>query len=140
MGCDIHAHVEVRFRGQWVHYNAPHVTRHYDLFAKLAGVRNDETNPIKPIAEPRGLPDNVSDLTRAIYEAEGGSEWTHSASYLTADEMREVGRWYDTLDRNETQGGHHGFEGVFGYLNGNSIASLGDGLVEDARLVFWFDN
>ena len=138
MGCDIHAHVEVKFRGQWVHYNAPHVRRHYDLFAKLAGVRND--GEIEPIAPPRGLPVDIADLTRAIYEAEGGAEYTHSASHITADEMRDVARWYDSLDHNRTQGGHHGFEGVFGYLNGNSIASLGDGLVEDARLVFWFDN
>ena len=46
----------------------PYNDRNYDLFSALAGVRNgyafagcDTGDAIKPIQDPRGLPDNVSD-------------------------------------------------------------------------------
>jgi hypothetical protein len=30
MGTDIHAHVEVKLHGRWLHFGAPHVVRDYD--------------------------------------------------------------------------------------------------------------
>lgn len=87
--------------------------RHYQLFAVLAGVRNGTGfagiktgEPVKPIAEPRGLPDGFEvdesdvhplasiDLIaewRRKYRSEGESldVWMgdHSHSWLTAEEM-----------------------------------------------------
>lgn len=139
MGCDIHVHVEVKRNGQWLHYNAPHVDRNYDLFARLAGVRRYDDS-IEPISEPRGLPGDVADLTRAIYEREGGAKYMHSASYITCEEMRDVADWYESHEPTRRHCGSHGFDGVFGYLNGNPIYTLDNGFVDDCRIVFWFDN
>jgi hypothetical protein len=60
MGCDIHAHVELKLAdGRWHHWNAPHINRNYLLFTKLAGVR-DYGEGIQPFAQPRGLPKDIT--------------------------------------------------------------------------------
>ncbi len=68
MGTDIHMRVEVRVDGKWQEANAnPYRNRNYDVFAVLAGVRNgsgfagcDTGDPVTPISEPRGLPEDDS--------------------------------------------------------------------------------
>ena len=113
MGTDIHVAMQAKQNGQWE--TVPHQydeTRHYFLFAWLANVRNGfgfagvrTFNPIKPIAEPRGLPDDIllsggdehpvacKELMgrRGAYHEEGEdlAIWLgdHSHSWLTADEI-----------------------------------------------------
>lgn len=135
MGTDIHAHVEVKVGGKWLHFNAPHVDRDYRLFTKLAGVRDVED--VEPIAQPRGLPDDVSDVTRILYERERRK--SHSESFITRGEIELLSDWYIKHRPKE----HHGLEGVFGYIDGNPLHALGGGsepeLFEDVRIVFWFD-
>jgi len=72
MGCDIHVHVEYKADGKWYHYNHPNVGRNYELFAKMAGVR-DQGN-IGPIVQPRGLPDDVS-FTTLFDSQRWGGRW-----------------------------------------------------------------
>lgn len=120
MGTDIHGVFQRRESdGTWhdvpSNYDEP---RHYQLFAVLADVRNGygfagvrTGEPVKPIAEPRGLPsdfevcseDNQSHPVptlelmgwRARYHREGEplEIWMgyHDHSWLTADEMLA---WY----------------------------------------------
>lgn len=131
MGCDIHMHIEVQIAGKWEHFSAPDIRRHYALFGKLAGVRNQD---IKPISEPRGLPEKPSAITwlDLRYWASDG----HTYSWLTGAELEEVDRW---MFKN------HDTFGVFGYLFGNGwdletnggARELG---IEDVRAIFWFDN
>ena len=90
MGCDIHSYLEkytsVNGENKWVNVDYwqinPHhgiegygneneyehlsfyIGRNYDLFGILAGVRSSED----PIEEPRGLPEDVSDVTKREYE------------------------------------------------------------------------
>ena len=138
MGTDIHAHVEVKREGKWLHFNAPHVIRHYPLFTKMAGVR--EVEGVEPIAAPRGIPEDISDITRVCWERE--KDDAHDAGYLTRAEIRTLAWWYDTLDTRKTQGGFHGLEGVFGYIDGSPLHSLGGEsreMFDDVRIVFWFD-
>ena len=138
MGCDIHAHLEVKMDGKWEHYSAPDVKRNYKLFSKMAGVRQDKDWPTEPIAEIRGLPNDLSVVTEVDF-----CKWmqdAHSASWLNLEEIVAVECWAEvafTLNRSE----------FVGYLFGNDIGEfmldtqmreeLG---VEDVRLVFWFDN
>lgn len=67
--------------------------RNYSLFAALAGVRN---HGITPMAEPRGMPDDVT--------VEVKSEWArwgpdaHSASYFTLTELALWEGWTQTFD------------------------------------------
>jgi hypothetical protein len=140
MGCDIHLHTEVKINGVWHHYGTPSVDRNYQLFAKMAGVRGDE----RPIAEPRGLPSDATELTK--YDCRQWDRDGHTHSYLTAEEIYQLMEW----------GKAQGFYGKplpafwegnqFGWLFGNDWSGFTKypdkrrpGL-EDVRFVFWFDN
>lgn len=95
MGTDIHG-VFQRFNGRarkWVDVPSNYeFGRHYQLFAVLAGVRNGRGfagvstgDPVVPIAEPRGLPED--------FEVENGSDHAgvgmgdHTYSWLTGEEI-----------------------------------------------------
>lgn len=111
MGCDIHLFVEKRVNGRWVTadkwktdkddepprkrvpYDAAfYHDRNYELFSILADVRNGRGfagiktgEGFVPIADPRGLPDDVCDEVRAEAESWGGDG--HSHSHLTVAEL-----------------------------------------------------
>jgi hypothetical protein len=148
MGCDIHLHIEVKISGKWHHHSTPSVPRNYALFSKMAGVRHNDSS-ITPIAQPRGLPKDLTELTRFSYE-----RWkpdAHSESWLNASEILELCEWareyhrtirgrrpeWPEWDEAETFGG---------FLFGNYFSDFArypedreDGL-EDLRFIFWFDN
>lgn len=93
MGTDIHAVFEVRnSSGVWEAAGQPDETRHYRLFAALAGVRNgvgfagvDTGDAVVPLSPPRGVPDCASSeyLERAGSMGEDG----HSHSWLLLAEL-----------------------------------------------------
>ena len=146
MGCDIHCHIEVKVAGKWEHYSVPSVPRNYELFALMANVRNRD-GQVKPIATPKGIPDDITTITRLAYA--GWGEDAHSASWLSNFEVSQL--------RDEWERRGHGFKGAhdfehdfFGYVEGISWVSLqkwpeehGNSIyawIEDFRFVFWFDN
>lgn len=135
MGCDIHAHAEVKVSGKWHHYSVLDIDRDYQLFGKLAGVRDSTLGQIAPL---RGLPDDASFLTIYDHDDVWGSD-AHSTSWLTIAEAMAVDKWLRELR-------HEGpvFDGgLWGYVFGNSfdccIKYPEDAGCEDARVVFWFD-
>lgn len=114
MGCDIHLYVEKRVEGQWVsadrwvpneyageegeegmevaYESRFYSGRNYDLFAILADVRNGKGfagiktgEGFVPIADPRGLPDDVSEQIKADSDRWGIDG--HSHSWLTLGEL-----------------------------------------------------
>lgn len=126
MGCDIHAHTEIKVNGRWEHYAAPRIQRDYTLFSLIAGVRRHRDDE-RIITLPRGLPLDASTTTRI--ESEHIDTDGHSHSWLNLEEMVFV--------ESKFRGG------LFGYFFGNDIDATKDGWpveVEDARVVFWFDN
>ena len=139
MGCDIHLYVEVKISGEWYTYNHPDIKRNYDLFARMADVRN--RGGIEPIVVPRGFPADASLVCRIAYERWGVD--AHTASYLNEE---EIGKLADWCDKQGWEPRLYWFDGEFGFLFGNSLYHLteyrGDypESVEDVRLVFWFDN
>lgn len=132
MGCDIHAHLEAKeehgARVYWISLAELDIWRSYVLFAKLAGVRN--SYGLTPIAEPRGLPDDVS-LRTKLDADEWGTDG-HSHSWVTLAEI-EKADW-----THEGEPICPAFrEGVLPYIRyhaGKERAS------ENIRVVFWFDN
>jgi len=66
MGCDIHMHIEVKHAGEWHHLACPAVTRHYAFFAHLA--RCGRCEDIDPVVENRGVPGDMSVVTRVDHE------------------------------------------------------------------------
>ena len=136
MGCDIHLHVEIMVKGEWLHYNHPHLGRDYALFGKMAGVRGWS----EPIAEPRGLPADATKTTRLDYQHYGTD--AHTPSWLNMREIARLERWF-TKENPDAY-----FEENWGYLFGNGFAGFlttddPDAYpqeLEDVRFVFWFDN
>lgn len=143
MGCDIRLYVEVKIRGQWSHYGRIPLIRNYALFGKLAGVRDEHA---KPIAMPRGLPDDVTEVVRFFYDYEGG----HTPTWLNAEEIAEAAKWMELnmapyrkpsilpyFDI-EFEGGicffGSSFAGFWLYPENRPKG------VEDLRWVFWFDS
>lgn len=93
MGCDIHGVLQREWgdaRG-WETVDQIDEDRSYAVFAALAGVRNYED--LKPIAEPRGLPDDfkLDDDEHVFEDMEGNLRrvWIgdHSYSWLSIDEL-----------------------------------------------------
>jgi hypothetical protein len=142
MGCDIHWHSEIKVDGVWHHHSAPRVPRDYWLFALLAGVRNYE-NAVEPISKPRGLPDDISVVTKLDRERWGADG--HSDSYISSSEMKAVhGVWREKR-------GYSGGSDAIGFLLGNYWSYFTElredeherknyKKIEDVRWVFWFDN
>jgi len=142
MGCDIHMNIEVKTKNGWELYSKPDVDRNYQLFAKLANVRNYDYK-INPISKLRGIPEDASYLVKKSYEYRRCD--AHSASYITCGELEILEEWLK-----ETYGNNLKYDLEFGilktYLEGNSFLSIKKypeetpSWITDCRLVFWFDN
>lgn len=137
MGCDIHAHIEILVDGKWEHYAALSLPRNYALFTKLAGVR--DVKGITPIAPPRGLPTDITFVTKLDLLRCGTCY--HTPSWITAEEAEEVEMW--CLARNPATPQHPPYP--WGYLFDNSMLvklKLPDNQPQHTatRVVFWFDH
>lgn len=142
--------------------------RSYNLFAILADVRNGygfagipTGDGFVPIADPRGLPEDVTDEVRAEYK-----EWdvdAHSASYHTLRQLEEYD-WTQTTGVRKpvmvSEGNGASFpEYPFGEENPEyapityadaagkfytealpKLRELAEGDPDSVRIVFWFDN
>jgi hypothetical protein len=136
MGCDIHAFVEVKISGEWHCYSSPRIGRWYQLFGKIAGVRDEDE---KPIVAPKGLPKDVSEVVRCEYER-GKGDW-HTATWLNAKEIKELCDW---VGENE-----QGWKGKWeheqlGYVSGNAVYGVPcteyPPEFQEVRLICWFDS
>lgn len=137
MGCDIHAHLEIKIAGKWEHYSTLNIRRNYWLFGRMAGVLGDA----EPIAQPRGLPSDISLVTKMEVECYGEDGHTHS--WLTPTEVGSVQAQHESQ---APDGDEMSVWRQWGYLFGNSIGGWVKhpkdypAAIEDVRLVFWFDN
>jgi hypothetical protein len=138
MPCDIHLHVEVKIDNQWHHYTLCRLKRNYQLFARMADVRNNWG--ITPITPPKGLPDDPTFLTQ--FDASRWGTDGHSHSWLSSKEVEELETWFN--EQEEKWG--DSLSEQCGWLFGNSFQGFHkypedkpEGL-EDFRWVFWFDN
>lgn len=114
----------------WVSWRAR--DRDYNRFAKIAGVRGQGP-------DPRGLPDDISDMALANI-AEWGEDG-HSHTWLTVREALQI--WLSAeqlselvlqrMETGENAAVRGAAEGLFGCLSGS------DG-VDKHRLIIWFDN
>jgi hypothetical protein len=92
MGCDIHGLSQIRYGdSEWFDCDTIEDGRNYRLFAALAGVRNGfgfagiaTHEPIIPIAEPRGLPEDF------VNDEDEHCMGDHSFSWL---HMSEIVSW-----------------------------------------------
>lgn len=166
MGCDIHMVLERRIRGEWVGMHSyrgiePNavdayslseqevpplkswitykiMSRNYDLFGELAGVRREGSLG----NEPRGLPEDMSQLTRVLSEEWAGDG--HSHSHLSLLEFVQAYCASEgTTDKlvahklNPTNESSKWFMDVCTKVSGVDIF---DEEFDAFRICFWFDN
>lgn len=137
MGCDIHVHVEIRYKGEWVHYIAPRVNRWYRLFAVMAGVRGEDT----PIVEPKGLPDDMSVVTKIDWEF-CEDDW-HTPSWFNEEEIMKLEDWLQDHDKTleyDILGSYFYGNGFVGWKRYPEDETNMPGGIDGVRMVFWFDN
>jgi hypothetical protein len=137
MGCDIHMHIEIKLDGRWEHWGAPHISRNYRLFSFLAGARKQPDWP-EPISPPKGLPDNLSTVTRFAWEQEKDDGGVNRMSWLNKDEIVRLENWW--LE-NAPADDRALFEVkcLGTYLLGNTFGAPKEP-IQDVRFVFWFDH
>lgn len=135
----IHLHTEVKIKGEWIHHSEANIKRGFKLYGKMANVRNYDE--VTPISLPKGLPEDVTFLTRLHSENMGPDG--HSHSWLNAHEIVELHEWANS---------NSGIDRFFMYENFPRFIGLSfdefaecpedwEGLgVEDVRYVFFFDN
>lgn len=144
MGCDIHLHIEIKIAGieGWQHFSHPHVHQNYLLFSYMANVRNYDN--VTPISSPKGLPPDISEVTKYCYTVDKLHYHPHSESYLDSDEIAKLDEVWESFAKEDFNNDleHSIFQC---YLFGNSFGGFrryGDKVpnLQDVRFVFWFDN
>lgn len=140
MGTDIHTHIEVKLvgRDEWLHYAAPAVQRNYTLFGLMSDIGRDLD--VRPIVPPRGLPADLSEVTRACWEADRKDFRPHGMSWLGVEDLRVLrGRLEGTMGSAFDWLKHDLEHGIFRtYLLGSALTDIRAPFA-DLRIVFWFD-
>lgn len=136
MGCDVHAHIEIKLNGVWEHLRDVSLNRDYHLFSMMADVRND--GKVAPIASPRGLPDDITNITKFnnnVWDGDG-----HSHSYINIRELIAVENYLVRKQKEVWD------SPALGYFFGNHFSSFlkypedCPQEITDIRMIFWFDN
>ena len=126
MGCDIHAHVEIKAEinsvKKWVYYEEINIARNYFLFGEMARVRGESN--ILNIKKRKGLPEDITDTS--LFHFKRWEEDAHSPSWLSRSELNKIGKHEDFPL----------FWGIFAEYR--EMITEEEGL--DFRVVFWFDN
>jgi hypothetical protein len=153
MGCDIHCYAERKVSEGWERVGEllAFEVQNYAVFAFLADVRNDTGIP--PLAQPRGLPDDISD--GVIIEAWHSRDGVHSYSWLDMQELLEFD-YERVVTGEERLALREPSFGVFRYVNAPNDPGtttirelLGKDFFDELetlkghgaeRIVFWFDN
>jgi hypothetical protein len=143
MGADIHAHIEIKWDGEWLYYSPVNISRNYELFARMAHMGRCKN--IDPVADNRGIPEDATKMT-LIHNERWGVDG-HSHSWLTIeelcilfDEFKVI--WPPFMNRELTFLDE--FPGI--YLFENSFSGFlkypeeRPEKLEDVRIIFWFDN
>lgn len=166
MGCDIHMVLERKIKDEWVgvhHYHGfeavalrdmdylakdkPNpqgripfriTVRDYRLFGELAGVRTDGTLG----NEPQGLPEDASQLTRALADEWGMDGHSHSYLSLTKFAQAYAAAMDQTAQLVEhrlhpTEETKQWFKDICTLITGFDIY---DNRYDEFRICFWFDN
>lgn len=151
IGCDIHPYLEVKIEGQWVFMGQLDADRNYVVFGMLSGVRGNEEryfpefNPATFIGSAE-----INDMLKS-WDLDGHS---HTVVYLN-----HIHTWIEEKDKDRTitddslhdlwregdkEAYHHRSKKAMFFVN--SWLDLMDELVsstkmiEDARVVLWYDN
>ena len=133
MSRDIHMHMEIKIRGKWEHYRhsrEPKDCRFHDhMMDRVTDLKFE-------------VPEDLSQITMLNLKYWVGD--AHHIGILGLEAIAEVEAWFNGL---LAQGGIHNYDNKpFGYLLGmrwKSLVAYPSELpfeIEDARIIYWFDN
>lgn len=92
MGCDIHAHAEIKINDRWEHICEVDIGRQYDLFGRLVdGHMRASCSDIKGIAPARGLPIDCNPFTKKKLD----NIDFHTHSWLLGTELKKLKKYED---------------------------------------------
>ena len=137
MSIGSHMHIEVKKDGKWFHFASPDIPRDSAFFDLVSGV----CLRLKPVADPRGLPGDMSEITRFCHDQDRQHNRLHHRGWLDSGELAELQRRLD-----EHYGGSGKDPREYDLEHGYLRTSIDGGTIadhrgwDDARLVFWFDN
>ena len=154
MGTDVRMSCEVRKNGKWERVrtksfinfgkksSTPYCYRNYELFAILAGVRNDYIHHFESIDEFRGLPEDVTSSTkRRLFHIGCG----YGDSYYTLTELIDF-NWgqvfsYYNADNELVYTTYANIVGEFYSVTMPIMKTLvpSGGTTDDVRIIFNFD-
>lgn len=144
MGTTMHAHIEVKKNNTWLHYGAPDVSRNYLLFAAINGEQLEDFRPsvrdkIIPQASIKGLPDDISDVTKLCHEYDMDRYHVHGEGTLTANDILNLqNHLYELNEMTLNYQNKWCLETLFKtYINDGTIA--GHKGWDDVRIVFWYE-
>ncbi len=145
MGTTMHAHIEVKKNGTWLHYACPNVTRNYLFFAFVNGTRKEDFenqpdvyNKINPVCRINKIPDDISEVTSICLDMDAEVYRIKRFGVLEGSDLEtlqhRLWKFNDSIDPEWDLE-----DGLFNtYIGGNSIA--GHNGFDDVRVIFWFDN
>ncbi len=135
MGCDIRVHFEIKLNGKWEHYSQSKFKRNHRLFGKMAGVRNDY-NEI-PICEPKGLPIDISFMSKFCSDYMGSDD--HNHSWFDKEEIKKIHEFHEKIDNGMIDYKQWGY--LFGGCWDDFVEYREDypKEIEDIRMIFGFD-
>lgn len=145
MGCNMHAHIELRLKDDntWHHYGSPAIRRDYDLFSLVAGKKLNRLPRVHSKVMETGiathltkLPEDASIITKISYKQDNERYTPKCLCVLPADSLVPLQNHLDDLN----DGHDRDLEGAIfrTYINGNALAAHQG--YEDLRIICWFDN
>lgn len=145
MGTTMHAHIEVKKNGEWLHYGCPNVTRNYLVFACINGTRKEDFkeqpeiyDKIHPVTTIHELPYDMSEVTKFCLEIDNDRYKLKNFGVMNAEDIENLQHHIWEI-KNPRDLDFDLEEDVFKtYIGGNSIAAH-EGF-DDVRIIFWFDN
>jgi hypothetical protein len=143
----MHAHIEVKKDGKWLHYGCPDITRNYLIFACINGMRKEwfEDNPkvyerIQPVAKTDKLPDDMTEITRICLDMDRSDYRLKGYGVLDADDLYRLQKLLWSMPGVKSGATEYDLEESFfkTYIGGGAIA-VARGF-DDVRVIFWYDN
>lgn len=158
MGCDIHCYIEYKSPNtdDWSDFGGRiNPGRNYDLFAKLAGIRNYDE--VEPVVKPRGYPEDAAASARldqwlyvtnspgegyvSVERAEcwvenGASKYQDSDKAFVSNPDWHTHSWLTTGEyATAIEGsGEPEYEAILAAMRSFEAGGF------QSRVVFWFDN
>ena len=128
MGCDINIYLEYRspITNDWEPFGYGYsIPRNYDMFAKMAVVRAEKYNTI---FQARGLPDDLSEYVKEMYDKIPDDYLRHNPSWLNKNDFEVCVLSYDSSDISH----------IIEYKVILSSMSMFEEYNIETRIVFWF--